>query len=167
MCYDAIINCSPYFLKGKNTVNSSVMAALQAAGGGVLIGLASWLLLAALGRIAGVSGITATVLVPAPTDGKDGRMWRVLFLLGLVIGGAVATALMPVPVQPLRPTWLLVAAGLLVGFGTILGSGCTSGHGVCGLGRRSVRSLAATVVFMAVGFATTFAVFSIFGRSLI
>jgi uncharacterized protein len=167
MCYDAIISSDLRFLKGKNTVNSSVMAALQAAGGGILIGLASWLLLAALGRIAGVSGIAAAVLVPAPADNKDGRMWRVLFLLGLVIGGAAATALMPAPVQPLRPIWLLVAAGLLVGFGTVLGSGCTSGHGVCGLGRRSLRSLAATLVFMAVGFATTFAVFSILGRSLI
>jgi uncharacterized protein len=148
-------------------INASVMAAVQAATGGVLIGLASWLLLASIGRVAGVSGIAASALVPASTDAKSDRFWRVAFILGLVIGGAMASIWLPVPAQTLRPIWLLILAGLLVGLGTVIGSGCTSGHGVCGLGRRSGRSLAATSVFMGVGFATTFAVFSIIGRALI
>ncbi len=143
------------------------MAALQAVTGGVLIGLASWFLLVSIGRIAGVSGIAASAMVPAPTDIKADRFWRVAFILGLVIGGAIASAWVPTPAQTLRPILLLILAGLLVGVGTVMGSGCTSGHGVCGLGRRSGRSLAATLVFMGVGFATTFLVFSVVGRSLI
>jgi uncharacterized protein len=148
-------------------MNPNVIAALQAISGGVLIGLASWLLLASIGRVAGVSGIAASALAPAATDAKTDRFWRVTFILGLVIGGAIASLWLPVPAQTLRPIWLLILAGLLVGIGTVVGSGCTSGHGVCGLGRRSGRSLAATLVFMGVGFATTFAVFSIVGRTLI
>ena len=148
-------------------MDSSVIAALQAAGGGILIGLASWLLLVALGRIAGVSGIAAAALVPMSADDKANWAWRIAFIVGLVLGGALASAWLMPPVQMLRPAWLLVGAGLLVGVGTVLGSGCTSGHGVCGLGRRSGRSLAATAVFMGVGFVTTFLVFSVVGRALI
>jgi uncharacterized protein len=148
-------------------MSASVVAALQAASGGVLIGLASWLLLASIGRVAGVSGIAASALAPASTDAKTDRFWRIAFILGLVIGGAIASLWLPVPAQTPRPIWLPILAGLLVGVGTVVGSGCTSGHGVCGLGRRSGRSLAATLVFMGVGFATTFAVFSIVGRALI
>ena len=117
---------------------------LQAAVGGLMIGLASWLLLASLGRIAGISGIAAGVLLPLKGD----TGWRVAFIIGLVLGGAVTAAAWQVPTTSLRPTSLLIAAGLLVGVGTVLGSGCTSGHGVCGLGRRSARSLAATLMFM-------------------
>ena len=123
---------------------------LQAALGGVVIGLACWLLLAALGRVAGISGIVAGALSPQPGE----RAWRWAFLAGLVGVGAVLTRDMPVLASP---SWaVLVAAGLLVGIGTVLGSGCTSGHGVCGLGRRSARSLVATLVFMGCGFATVF-----------
>lgn len=148
-------------------MNLNAMAVAQALGGGVLIGLASWLLLASIGRVAGISGIAASALVPAPTDAKVDRFWRIAFILGLVIGGAIVSVWLPTPAQALRPVWLLILAGLLVGVGTVIGSGCTSGHGVCGLGRRSGRSLVATLVFMGVGFATTFVVFSIIGRALI
>lgn len=123
---------------------------LQSALGGVLIGLASWLLLASLGRVAGISGIAAGALVPQPGDAA----WRWMFLAGLMLGGAATASWLQPPVTALRPLALLVGAGLLVGFGTVLGSGCTSGHGVCGLGRRSLRSLVATGVFMGTGAAT-------------
>ncbi len=116
----------------------------------MVIGAASWLLLAALGRVAGISGIVAGALSPQPGE----RAWRWAFLAGLVGVGALLTRGMhALP----SPPWTVVAvAGLLVGLGTVLGSGCTSGHGVCGLGRRSGRSLVATLVFMGCGFATVF-----------
>ena len=117
---------------------------LQSALGGIVIGLASWLLLASLGRIAGISGIAAGVLPPT----QENTGWRWAFLTGLVLGGALVTAWLQPPVTALRPAGLLVVAGFLVGFGTVLGSGCTSGHGVCGIGRRSARSVVATLVFM-------------------
>jgi uncharacterized protein len=129
---------------------------VQAALGGALIGLASWLLLASLGRIAGISGIAANALVPAKHAGEGETAWRWAFLVGLVGVGALTSNYMHVPVMAARPYSLLILAGLLVGFGTVLGSGCTSGHGVCGMGRRSVRSLAATLVFMGAGVATVF-----------
>jgi uncharacterized protein len=130
---------------------------VQAALGGILIGLASWLLLASLGRVAGISGIAAGALAPAKGAPAEETAWRWAFLVGLVGMGALVTSYMHVPVIAARPYTLLVIAGLLVGFGTVLGSGCTSGHGVCGLGRRSVRSLVATLVFMGVAMATVFA----------
>jgi uncharacterized protein len=114
--------------------------------GGLLIGLASWLILAALGRVTGISGITSAALMREPGSG-----WRYAFIGGLVLGGALFTLMMHVPSQPLRSPGLLVLAGLLVGFGTVWGSGCTSGHGVCGLGRLSARSLVAVLAFMATG----------------
>lgn len=114
--------------------------------GGALIGAAAVLLLLLNGRIAGVSGILGG-LIADRADG--GRLWRVAFLLGLPAGAALFRAVTGAfPVQLQGGPLLLLAAGLLVGFGTALGSGCTSGHGVCGLARRSPRSLAATVVFM-------------------
>lgn len=112
--------------------------------GGFLIGLASWLLLASLGRIAGISGIASGVLLPAKGD----TCWRLAFITGLAVAGAIAAYLLNTPYTAPRPMWLLLTAGLLVGFGTVLGSGCTSRHGICGLGRRSGRSLVATLVFM-------------------
>lgn len=131
---------------------------LQAALGGILIGLASWLLLASLGQIAGISGITAGALFPAKSAAKgepdEETAWRWAFLVGLVGMGAWASGYMHVPVIAARPYALLASAGLLVGFGTVLGSGCTSGHGVCGIGRRSMRSLVATLVFMGAGMVT-------------
>lgn len=128
---------------------------LSALLGGVLIGLASWLLLAGLGRIAGISGIAATAWFGPGDAAKDGT-WRWAFLLGLVAIGALATWVLGVPAAAPKSALLLGTAGLCVGFGTVLGSGCTSGHGVCGIGRRSKRSLVATLVFMATGFATVF-----------
>ncbi len=140
--------------------------ALQAAIGGILIGLASWLLLASLGRVAGISGIAAAVIAPNKDEAND-TAWRLVFVLGLVIGGLIAYQFVNVPLQAARPSWLLVAAGLLVGFGTVLGSGCTSGHGVCGLGRRSLRSLVATCTFMASGFATVFLINAVTGKAML
>jgi uncharacterized protein len=148
-------------------MNANWLSAGQALGGGILIGLASWLLLASLGRVAGISGIAASALSPASTDSTADRTWRWLFLLGLVLGGAVFTTWLQPAVQVTRPVGLLLVAGLMVGVGTVLGSGCTSGHGVCGMGRRSVRSLVATLVFMGTGFATVFAIFIIAGRASI
>jgi len=122
----------------------------QSLAGGLLIGLASWLLLAALGRVAGISGIASDAFAkPAAETG-----WRRAFLAGLILAGAAAALYWHVPVTSMRPLPLLAVAGGLVGFGTVLGSGCTSGHGVCGLGRRSARSLVATLTFMGTGFAT-------------
>lgn len=122
--------------------------------GGVLIGLAALLLYATLGRIAGVSGIAFGAL---PSTGPE-RAWRLLFLAGLVGGGWLAASLLHIapgtPAATGAAFALAIGAGLLVGFGTRLGNGCTSGHGVCGLARRSPRSLVSVVVFMALGMAT-------------
>ncbi|WP_305804385.1 YeeE/YedE family protein [Stenotrophomonas sp. YIM B06876] len=124
--------------------------------GGVLIGLAATLLLWLNGRIAGISGIVGGVLLPRAGE----TAWRVLFLLGLIGAGAAWLLLVPGAYTPRQdfPVWMLVVAGLLVGFGTRMGSGCTSGHGVCGLGRLSPRSFAAVLTFMATAIATTFVV---------
>jgi uncharacterized membrane protein YedE/YeeE len=129
---------------------------IQAAVGGVLIGLASWLLLASLGRVTGISGIAAGVL--PPTRGLPWRdnAWRWAFLVGLVLAGTVTATFLHAPTISTRPLPILIFAGLLVGLGTVVGSGCTSGHGVCGMGRRSMRSLVATLVFMGSGIATVF-----------
>ena len=129
---------------------------ITAAVGGVLIGLSASLLLWLNGRIAGISGITNGVLFPA----KNETAWRWLFLLGLIAAGGAYMAFVPSAPQPRtdmsRVT--LVIAGLLVGFGTRMGNGCTSGHGVCGLGRLSMRSLAAVLTFMATAIITVFVV---------
>ena len=122
--------------------------------GGVLIGLSSWLLLASLGRIAGLSGIASKAIFSKPS-GENGS-WRWMFLLGLVGGGAVFSNWLHVPIPAAQPTWLLIVGGLMVGFGTVLGNGCTSGHGICGLARKSKRSLVATGTFMFAGFATVY-----------
>lgn len=128
---------------------------VQAALGGILIGLASWLLLASLGRVAGITGILGGALAPFNGAPKDERAWRWAFVAGLIGMGAVAAFILGTPTLATpRPFPLLILAGLLVGFGTVMGSGCTSGHGVCGIGRRSVRSIVSTMVFMTAGFAT-------------
>ncbi|HEX9390522.1 MAG TPA: YeeE/YedE thiosulfate transporter family protein [Usitatibacteraceae bacterium] len=126
---------------------------LAAAAGGVLIGAAAVLLMYLLGRIAGISGIAAGLL---SRTAQGDRGWRLAFLLGLVAAGFLLKPLASATAAPAASLLLLVAAGLLVGFGSVLGSGCTSGHGVCGLGRRSLRSLVATVVFMLAGLITVF-----------
>ena len=117
--------------------------------GGALIGSAASLLLAGNGRIAGVSGIVGGLLRPAEPD----RAWRALFVAGLVVGGLVVRLVEPAlfRMDLERSPAALLMSGLLVGLGTTLGSGCTSGHGVCGLSRGSWRSLVATVTFMATG----------------
>jgi len=121
--------------------------------GGVLIGLASVWLLAANGRVAGISGILHGLFVQAPGD----RSWRLLFIFGLVTAGFAWHAFVaPAPVREGFGLGWAAAAGLLVGFGTRIGGGCTSGHGVCGLGRFSLRSLVAVAVFMATGMAATY-----------
>ncbi|MFJ2993327.1 YeeE/YedE family protein [Pandoraea sp. NPDC087047] len=123
--------------------------------GGVLIGVAAvWLMLSA-GRIAGISGIVGGLLRPRAQDVG----WRVAFIVGLMAAPWIYRAVAVVPEAQIDAgTAMLVAAGLLVGFGTRLGSGCTSGHGVCGLSRLSWRSLVATLCFMATGFLTVFVV---------
>jgi uncharacterized protein len=117
--------------------------------GGLLIGVSVWLMLVGLGRVTGVSGIAATAL----TEPRE-SLWRFAFLLGLIVGGALFAHLFNVSGASVASTPWLIGAGLLVGFGTVLGGGCTSGHGVCGLGRRSKRSLVATLAFMGAGMVT-------------
>lgn len=121
---------------------------VTAAIGGVLIGTASALLLLTHGRIAGISGITGSVLQKATPD----RAWRYAFLAGLAVAGVSVALVHPTAIgATVRSPITLALAGLLVGYGTRLGSGCTSGHGVCGLSRRSARSLVAVAVFMTTG----------------
>ena len=120
--------------------------------GGLLIGTSSLLLLIGMGRVAGISGIFWSFIA-----GPD-RTWRACFLVGLLLGGAAAHGFfgLPIPANPAAPLYFAVLAGVLVGSGTRLGSGCTSGHGVCGIARRSQRSMVATGVFMASGIAMVF-----------
>jgi len=129
--------------------------------GGILIGLATALLLLANGRVAGVSGILGGLLRPARGD----VAWRVAFVLGLFVAPIVWLAMraMP-PAQIDHSPALLAIGGLLVGVGTRFGSGCTSGHGVCGIARLSPRSLLATACFMAAGFVTVFVVRHVLGH---
>jgi len=125
---------------------------LSAAIGGGLIGLAAVLLMMLTGRIAGISGIFGGVL----QFGGGDRGWRIAFLAGLVLAPLIAGwtgHAMPSPRLPASWT-VIVVAGLLVGFGTRLGGGCTSGHGICGTARLSARSITATVIFMAAAIAT-------------
>ncbi len=122
----------------------------QALQGGVLIGLASWILLAGVGRASGVSGIAHGVL----TTRRQSSPWRWAFLFGLVCGGAFFSWALNVPHTQIRHPLVLVPAGFLVGFGAVIGSGSASGHAVVGLGRRSRRSLAAVFTFASVAVAT-------------
>lgn len=122
--------------------------------GGVLIGVSVSLMLLWNGRVTGISGIINGVLSPLKGD----TAWRVTFILGLFLGGLTLRQLNPQVFTNTLSTelWTTVVAGLLVGFGTIMGSGCTSGHGVCGISRMSPRSLVATGVFMIAGIAAVF-----------
>jgi hypothetical protein len=125
--------------------------------GGALIGASAVMLMAAQGRIAGVSGIAVRLLPPYADNEFAGRL---AFILGIVVAPLVvllATGTAPLPSIEAGPA-LLAFAGLLVGFGSVWGNGCTSGHGVCGLSRLSVRSLVATLTFMATAMATVFLV---------
>jgi len=129
--------------------------------GGALIGLSASLMLLLHGRIAGISGILGGLLSPAAGD----MAWRALFVAGLVSGGLVGGLVAPELFESTitRSPAALVAAGLLVGFGSRLGDGCTSGHGVCGLTRMSVRSAVAVGTLMATGMGTAVLVQQIFG----
>lgn len=122
----------------------------QALQGGILIGLASWVLLAGVGRSAGVSAITHGVL----TTRRQSTPWRWAFLFGLVGGGAFFSWGLNIPHIEIRHPMVLVPAGFLVGFGAVLGSGSASGHAIVGLGRRSRRSLAAVITFAGAAIAT-------------
>ena len=131
--------------------------------GGALIGLSAIVLLATHGRIAGISGIVSRML--PPTFDKAGLPQGIIFLVGLLLAAPlwiVVTGTAPVQVVS-KNELLLVAAGLLVGFGSVIGNGCTSGHGVCGISRGSARSIAATMTFMATAFVTVFVLRHIVG----
>ncbi len=130
-----------------------------ALGGGLLIGAAASAFVLFNGRIAGISGIVGGLLRPERGD----IAWRLAFLAGLVLAPLLYQLAAPVPEIRIEASNVaLVAAGLLVGLGTRYGAGCTSGHGVCGLSRRSPRSLAATAAFMAAGFVTVYMVRHVF-----
>jgi uncharacterized membrane protein YedE/YeeE len=126
--------------------------------GGALIGLSAAVLLLFKGRIAGISGIAGGVILPEKGD----IPWRILFLVGLVVGGVLYQLFGISPsvenIQPVTGKVGLILAGLLVGIGSALGTGCTSGHGICGLARRSFRSLVATLTFMLTAMITVFIV---------
>ena len=121
--------------------------------GGILLGLASAVFILVNGRILGISGIVGGLL--RSRTGNTG--WRVSFLLGMLAAPLLYAAVVGLPAVRVDAGWAtLIAAGLMVGFGTRYGSGCTSGHGVCGLSRLSPRSLVATLAFMAAGFVTVY-----------
>lgn len=123
--------------------------------GGVLIGLAAAGMVVLLGRVTGISGIVGALLQRGSWRNAGAWSWRLAFVLGLLAAPLVWQWFAPLPAMEMpRSPLLIVLAGLLVGFGTRLGSGCTSGHGVCGLSRLSLRSLAATLTFMATGVLT-------------
>ncbi|MDC0913574.1 YeeE/YedE thiosulfate transporter family protein [Paracoccaceae bacterium] len=124
--------------------------------GGGIIGLSAVVLLATQGRIAGISGIVSRILPPSVD--KAGLPQGIIFLIGLLLAAPLWFVLTgAAPVQMVSSNGLLlVIAGLLVGFGAVMGNGCTSGHGVCGISRGSARSIAATMIFMATAFVTVF-----------
>jgi len=130
----------------------STQAVMMAIIGGAIIGLSASLLLLSTGRIAGISGILGDLLKPKSGE----KHWRVLFIFGLFVTGSLGVVFMPEQIQTPKDHSLvaLVAAGLMVGFGTRLSNGCTSGHGICGLSRFSKRSFVAVLTFMATGFIT-------------
>ncbi len=143
---------------------------LHALMGGIFIGLASLIATVLSGKIPGISGVFGRLLVRATPDppsvragrattyGVAGKTWRLVFLIGLIGGAALSFSLWDSAAlfRPTRPLWVMAVAGLLVGFGTRLGGGCTSGHGVCGVGMGAKDSIAATFIFVAVAMATVF-----------
>lgn len=148
------------------TIAWSSFTPWQALGGGLLIGIASALLMLVNGRIAGVSGIVNGLIQP---QGRSG--WQIAFVAGLLAAPWLLHGFLPGVGNPsvigLMPAWpLLLLAGFLVGFGARLANGCTSGHGVCGLARLSMPSLWAVLTFMGAGFATVFLLRHVVGRGL-
>jgi uncharacterized membrane protein YedE/YeeE len=121
--------------------------------GGILIGISATILLAFNGRIAGISGMVNGAITFRPSE-----LWRWYFIIGMMVGGGLyeyVLAPQPTPTSVFSP-WLMIVGGLLVGVGTRMGNGCTSGHGVCGLGRLSGRSLAAVITFLVTAMITVF-----------
>ena len=141
---------------------------LSATIGGILIGLAATMLLLTQGRIAGISNIVGDLL----ETNEDDRLWRILFIAGLIVGSSTYVFfgenisninMNPFQLNDKNHMFFMILGGLLVGFGSQIGSGCTSGHGVCGLGRFSMRSLTATITFMVTAGITVFVVRSLTG----
>ncbi|NNU13917.1 YeeE/YedE family protein [Vibrio parahaemolyticus] len=122
--------------------------------GGILLGISATILLLVNGKIAGISGIVNGIMSPKKGD----YSWRLLFAVGMIAGGLISVLMLGVAVPSTANLSLgmVIAAGLLVGIGTRLGNGCTSGHGICGMGRLSKRSIVATCVFMVVAGLTVF-----------
>lgn len=145
-------------------MNPLLMSLLMALAGGLIIGVSTITLLAFNGRIAGISGIVAGFF----EQGGEERTWRAMFIAGLLLGGVALYLIKPdLFGEPLdRSAAAVIVAGLLVGFGTRLGSGCTSGHGICGLSRLSARSLVAVVSFMVTGIITVFVIQNVFGGTV-
>lgn len=136
-----------------------------AAAGGALIGAAAVLLMALNGRVAGVSGIVAGVLAPLRGEGRGDLAWRAAFVGGLLLAPLAAGLFnsAPVSISAPHPLWAMILGGALVGYGSRLGSGCTSGHGVCGVARLSKRSLIATATFMSAAIVTVFVLHRVLG----
>lgn len=129
----------------------TLQEALIATGGGVLIGISATILLAFKGRVAGISGILEGILPPSDEDTR----WRAIFLVSMIITGLAMSPILPEAfIAVNRPIWLVVGAGLLVGVGTRMSNGCTSGHGVCGMAMFSKRSFVAVGVFLTTGILT-------------
>ncbi len=122
--------------------------------GGILLGISATILLLVNGKIAGISGIMNGIMSPKKGD----YSWRLLFAVGMIAGGLISVLMLGVaaPSTANLSLGMVIAAGLLIGIGTRLGNGCTSGHGICGMGRLSKRSIVATCVFMAVAGLTVF-----------
>ncbi|MBE3887293.1 YeeE/YedE family protein [Vibrio parahaemolyticus] len=122
--------------------------------GGILLGISATILLLVNGKIAGISGVMNGIMSPKKGD----YSWRLLFAVGMIAGGLISVLMLGVaaPSTANLSLGMVIAAGLLVGIGTRLGNGCTSGHGICGMGRLSKRSIVATCVFMAVAGLTVF-----------
>lgn len=140
------------------TIDWNAFTPWPALAGGVLIGLAAAIFALFNGRIAGIAGIVGGLVAPGPSRSTD-LPWRLAFVAGLVLSPLVYALFATAPAGVFAAdTGTLVVAGLIVGIGTRYGSGCTSGHGVCGLSRLSPRSLVATACFMGAGFATVFVV---------
>ena len=127
---------------------------LHALVGGILIGIASLIAAGLTGKVPGISGVFGRLLVPATPD----KLWRVVFLAGLIGGAALSFTLWESAAifRPMRPLAVMAAAGVLVGFGTRLGGGCTSGHGVCGVATGAKDSIVATIIFVGVAMMTVF-----------
>lgn len=138
---------------------------LRAIAGGAMIGAAASLFMALNGRIAGISGIVAGVMAPLRGEGRADFSWRLAFIAGLIASPLILALVRgaSISISAPHPLWMMAIGGLLVGFGTRLGSGCTSGHGVCGVARLSKRSFAATGVFMASAIATVFILHRLIG----